>query len=273
MVSKHLKGNDTRNTFPTQILKDVAKDSTIPILDANLGACNSHKDIQLHCRKWTFTYLRCLTFKALRKATRRDWPRNFSSFWTLIITILASNIKTKLKKDSQKVERSNTENMQYLLNYSFGHVNLQQQQWNPYAYPREEKTRKNKIKIKEIIIQVLIVVLVIMVLPMRRLLKITMNTISHNFFYAGDCCCSSISLPPFNNMWCLCISQSKPDPRQFFWWANSPLPRQKESSKPRPPGLWKRAKTPPPGHFPQLFTIKTWKMIQKSCKTARFYNL
>ena len=56
----------------------------------------------------------------------------------------------------------------------------------------------------------------------------------------------------------------------IFLWANSPPPGQKESSKRQPPDLSKQAKTPPLGHFPQLFTIKTEK---KSCKIARFYHL
>ena len=62
-------------------------------------------------------------------------------------------------------------------------------------------------------------------------------------------------------------------PGQFFWWTNSPPPGEKESSKPRPPRPIKRAKTPPPGHFPQLFTIKTWKMRQKSRGTVKFYHI
>ena len=55
---------------------------------------------------------------------------------------------------------------------------------------------------------------------------------------------------------------SKPDhpPRQNSWaiflMGEFPTPGQKEF-KPPSPGPIKRAKTPPPGQFPQSFTIKT----------------
>ena len=49
-----------------------------------------------------------------------------------------------------------------------------------------------------------------------------------------------------------------------------PTPEQNESLKLQPPDLSKQAKTPPLGHFPQLFTIKPEK---KSSKITRFYHL
>ena len=58
-------------------------------------------------------------------------------------------------------------------------------------------------------------------------------------------------------------------PGQFFDGRIPYPPDKKEFNPPRP---IKRAKTPPRGHLPQLFTIKHEKTRQKSCKTARFYH-
>ena len=70
-------------------------------------------------------------------------------------------------------------------------------------------------------------------------------------------------------------------PPGIFLWANSPPPGQKESSKLQPPDLSKQAKTPPLGHFPQLFTIKPEKnhaklqdfIIFKACSHDPFLRI
>ena len=56
-----------------------------------------------------------------------------------------------------------------------------------------------------------------------------------------------------------------PSPGQLLWWANSPSPPGKKSSKPQSPGPIKQTKTPPTGAFVSIIHYK------KSCKTARFY--
>ena len=58
------------------------------------------------------------------------------------------------------------------------------------------------------------------------------------------------------------------DTRHIFM-GEFPTPWTKRKSKLQPPDLSKQAKTPPLGHFPQLFTIKPGqneKEIMQNCK-------
>ena len=52
---------------------------------------------------------------------------------------------------------------------------------------------------------------------------------------------------------------------RYIFMGEFPTPGRKESLKLQPPDLSKQAKTPPLGHFPQLFTIKPEKIMQ-NCK-------